>query len=275
MSSSSIARRRALVEVAAARQQAEFDRIIADKENERVRLEAEEELRRKCARAQHGRDMAVLASQKATAVADARLEAIEQSIVEERASAVLEEAEPADTRSRTQKWVNAHEKVDGDGYNAMSGMMVDQTRPTRVTQPLITEPSPIGVMNQIPPIPTRVTQPLITELPPTGVMNQIPPIPTRAISGEMCLDRIGGLVHISACRTSVVPHMDPLFAPKSENNHERYEVNPETTPCPNYLNVKEQHSEDNTDSVNVADVYSTTPRITKQVCPGKTTISLK
>ena len=34
-------RRKALIEVAAARQQAEFDRIIAEKKNERLPLEAE------------------------------------------------------------------------------------------------------------------------------------------------------------------------------------------------------------------------------------------
>ena len=58
-------------------------------------LEAEEELHRKCARAQHERDIAVLAAEKTTAIAEAKLKAIEQSIVDERMSVVFEETELA------------------------------------------------------------------------------------------------------------------------------------------------------------------------------------
>ncbi|KAL9958511.1 hypothetical protein ACROYT_G035537 [Oculina patagonica] len=80
---SSAARREALAEAAAAKQKAEFERVMAEKENLRRQQEAEEEKRREQQRAQHDRDMAILAANKAEAVARARLKAIEESIRED------------------------------------------------------------------------------------------------------------------------------------------------------------------------------------------------
>ena len=45
------------------------------------------------------------------------------------------------------------------------------------------------------------------------------------ISGEMCLDRVGGPVQISTCRTSVTSQKHPLLAPKSENCREKQQAN--------------------------------------------------
>ena len=82
-SSSASARRRAMAEAAAAKKMAEFDQIMAERENERKLFEAEEELRLKQRRAQHDIEMAILAAEKAEAIANAKLHAIEQSIMKE------------------------------------------------------------------------------------------------------------------------------------------------------------------------------------------------
>ena len=79
-SSGSAARIQALAEAAAAKREAEYDLLMADMENERRQVEAQEEMDRAAAKAQHDRNMAVLAAKKLTAVAEAKLHAIEQSI---------------------------------------------------------------------------------------------------------------------------------------------------------------------------------------------------
>lgn len=71
-SSSSSTRAKALAEAAAANKQAEYDRVIAEKQHLRRRQEAAYE-----------RDMALLAADKLAAVADAKLAAIENCIQEE------------------------------------------------------------------------------------------------------------------------------------------------------------------------------------------------
>ena len=98
-------RREALAEAAAAKEKAEFERVMAEKENLRKQQEAEEEKRR-----QHERDMAILAADKAEAVARARLKAIEESLIEEENEEEL--IRGADTRckdSRTRLWVHSQE----------------------------------------------------------------------------------------------------------------------------------------------------------------------
>ena len=80
--SSSVARLRAAAEAAAAKEQAEYERLIAEKENEMKQREAEEEKRRQQARAQHERDIAVMSANKRVAVANARLKAIQESMLE-------------------------------------------------------------------------------------------------------------------------------------------------------------------------------------------------
>ena len=74
-SSSSSKRAKALAEAAAANKQAEYDRIIAEKQHLRRQQEAAFE-----------RDIALLAADKLAAVADAKLAAIENSIQEEERS---------------------------------------------------------------------------------------------------------------------------------------------------------------------------------------------
>ncbi len=76
-------RRRALAEAAAAKEQAEYEMMIAQKTNERKQLEAEEEHHRLVAKAQYEHDMAMLEPKKTEAIARAKLDAIEQSIADE------------------------------------------------------------------------------------------------------------------------------------------------------------------------------------------------
>ena len=88
--SSSVARLRAAAEAAAAKEQAEYERLIAEKENEMKQREAEEEKRRQQARAQHERDIAVMSANKRVAVANARLKAIQESMLEKEINDPLE-----------------------------------------------------------------------------------------------------------------------------------------------------------------------------------------
>ena len=110
-----------MTEAAAAKEQAELDRIMAEKENERRQFEAEEELRRERIRAPHERDMAILEAEKATAVADAKLRAIEQSIVEENDLYMIREDEAGDARSRTQTWINTQDQLQQNPTTIQKG----------------------------------------------------------------------------------------------------------------------------------------------------------
>ena len=107
--SSSVARLRAAAEAAAAKEQAEYERLIAEKENEMKQREAEEERRRQQARAQHERDIAVMSANKRVAVANARLKAIQESILEKEINDPLElpNMDITDCQERTRAWVHS------------------------------------------------------------------------------------------------------------------------------------------------------------------------
>ena len=74
---------KALAEAAAARESAEFEKRIAEKEHERKKREAEIERTREQERASHEMEMAFLAAKRKIAIADAKLKAIEKAIEEE------------------------------------------------------------------------------------------------------------------------------------------------------------------------------------------------
>ncbi|CAB3993986.1 Hypothetical predicted protein [Paramuricea clavata] len=76
-------RRKALADAAAAKEQAEYEMIIAHKINERKQLEAKEEHRRLTEKAQYEHDVAILEAKKTEAIAKAKLDAIEQSITDD------------------------------------------------------------------------------------------------------------------------------------------------------------------------------------------------
>ena len=107
--SSSVARLRAAAEAAAAKEQAEYERLIAEKENEMKQREAEEEKRRQQARAQHERDIAVMSANKRVAVANARLKAIQESMLEKEINVPLElpNMDITDCQERTRAWVHS------------------------------------------------------------------------------------------------------------------------------------------------------------------------
>ena len=77
------AKMKALAEAAAARESAEFEKLIAEKEHERKKREAEIERTREQERAIHKKEMDFLAAERKIAIADAKLKAIEQAIEEE------------------------------------------------------------------------------------------------------------------------------------------------------------------------------------------------
>ena len=115
LSSSSIAWRKALAEAAAAKQEAEFDRLLAKKERERMEMEAEEERKRQSHLAKFMHDKAVLAANKKAAIAEAKLKAIEQAIEDEGDEKITLVTipgltNPVDAKGQTQAWINAQEK---------------------------------------------------------------------------------------------------------------------------------------------------------------------
>lgn len=107
---SSAARIKALAEAAVARESAEYERIIAEKEHARREREAELERSREQERAQHDRDLAMLATNRKVAVADAKVKAIELAMEE---LEIEEKREipgiPHDrTEGRTLNWVHSN-----------------------------------------------------------------------------------------------------------------------------------------------------------------------
>lgn len=158
-SSTSSARRKALAEAAAARRQVQFDRLMAEKENERKKFEAEEELRRKLMQAQFERDITILSAEKAAAVADARLEAIEQSIFEEdKLSVSRQQVEAQETRSRTETWidaVNQHQQSPETYENGQNPPPLDNQPPVHRGGPLFppgNQPSTSKENRVVPPV---------------------------------------------------------------------------------------------------------------------------
>ena len=63
------------------------------------------------------------------------------------------------------------------------------------------------------------------------------------VSGQMCLDRVGGPIHISACRTAVQYSDKPLSFPSSSQTSNHSSMNHEILPCPNHFKIKEQFVE--------------------------------
>ena len=108
------ARRKALAKAAAAKQEAEFDRLLAEKERERMEMEAEEERRRQSHLAKFAHDKAVLTANKKAAIAEAKLKAIEQAIEDEEDDKITlvtipGVTEPVNTNVQTQAWINKQE----------------------------------------------------------------------------------------------------------------------------------------------------------------------
>jgi hypothetical protein len=106
-SSPSMARRAAMGEAAAAKERAQYDILIAQKQHEKQQIEAEELQCREQLQAQCDLEIAILTANKEKAVADAKLKAIEQAIQEERLALLLDDiSESFDSELRTETWIN-------------------------------------------------------------------------------------------------------------------------------------------------------------------------
>ena len=103
-----------MAEAAAAKERAEFARLMAEKEKIRRHQEAEEKKIREQQRAQYDRDMAVLAANKAKAVAKARLKAIEESICEEEEEQEFTRGDFVNNGERTLAWVHTQHATTPD-----------------------------------------------------------------------------------------------------------------------------------------------------------------
>ena len=107
---SSAARIRALAEAAAARESAEYEKLIAEKEHVCREREAELERNREQERAQHDKDLAVLSATRKVAVAEAKVRAIELAMeeqeIEERGE--IPGIPHAKTEERTLDWVQSN-----------------------------------------------------------------------------------------------------------------------------------------------------------------------
>ena len=107
---SSAARIKALAEAAAARENAEYEKIIAEKEHARKEHEAELERNRKQERAQYDKDLAVLAANRKIAVAEAKVRAIELAMEEQEIEKRREipGIPHVKTKERTLNWVSSN-----------------------------------------------------------------------------------------------------------------------------------------------------------------------
>jgi hypothetical protein len=110
-------KRMAMAEAAAAKEQAEYNRLIAQVEKDWKQREAQEMLERSAAQEQNEHDIAVLAARKLEAVAQAKLEAIERSIIQEEddsysgKSSRKASVEPLE---RTKAWVESQPPFEGE-----------------------------------------------------------------------------------------------------------------------------------------------------------------
>ncbi|KAK2554989.1 hypothetical protein P5673_023332 [Acropora cervicornis] len=107
---SSAARMKALAEAAAARENAQFERLIAEKEHAHKEREAEIERKRQQERTEHEKELSIPAANRKVAVADAKLKAIERVIDEEENESKDEISEMPKLKSevRTEDWVRTN-----------------------------------------------------------------------------------------------------------------------------------------------------------------------
>ena len=106
-------RAKAFAELATAKEQAQFDLLLAEKEKSRKEREAQEELRKATETAKYEHDVAVLKAKKLEAVASTKLDAIEQSVEGEdlltrTSSFKLKHENPSE---RTRAWISDQEQI--------------------------------------------------------------------------------------------------------------------------------------------------------------------
>ena len=112
--STSSVRAKAFAELATANEQAEFDVLISEKEKARRECEAQDELRKATERAKYDHDMAILKARKLKAVANAKLDAIEQSVDGKDTAIRKLNVKHEDTSKRTRTWLGDQRQVIND-----------------------------------------------------------------------------------------------------------------------------------------------------------------
>lgn len=103
-------RAKAAAALAAAQKDAEYERLVAEREFEQKRKEAEDKTCRENERAMYEKDMAILAANRKVAVASAELEAIDLSIAEEEGE-IGDEVDDLLIDRRTEEWVQAQQNI--------------------------------------------------------------------------------------------------------------------------------------------------------------------
>ena len=112
--STSSVRAKAFAELATSNEQAEFDVLIAEKEKARRECEAQDELRKATERAKYDHDMAILKARKLKAVANVKLDAIEQSVDSKDTAIRKLNVKHEDTSKRTRTWLGDQRQVIND-----------------------------------------------------------------------------------------------------------------------------------------------------------------
>ena len=131
---SSAARMKALAEAAAARENAQFERLIAQKEHAHKEREAEIERKRQQERTEHEKELSILAANRKVAVADAKLKAIERVIEEEENESKDEISEMPKLKSevRTEDWVRTNFTVQNPPQETEVTHQSHQNRPRQI-----------------------------------------------------------------------------------------------------------------------------------------------
>ena len=131
---SSAARMKAIAEAAAARENAEFERLIAEKEHAHKEREAEIERKRQQERTEHEKELLILAANRKVAVADAKLKAIERVIEEEENESKDEISEMPKLKSevRTEDWVRTNFTVQSPPQETEVTHQSHQNRPRQI-----------------------------------------------------------------------------------------------------------------------------------------------
>ena len=114
--SSAIARLQALADANAAKEEAQYTRLLAERELERKTREAETERIRQQERAQFEKDMAILGADKRAAIANAKLKVFEDAFLEEGLGEDFELPEfknpQIKTEESTSQWVHSSPLLD-------------------------------------------------------------------------------------------------------------------------------------------------------------------
>jgi len=110
--SSAIARLQALADAKAAKEEAQYTRLIAEEELERKTRDAETERIRQRERAQFEKEMAILGADKRAAIANAKLKVFEEALSEEDFELPEFKDPQIKTEERTSQWVHSSPLLD-------------------------------------------------------------------------------------------------------------------------------------------------------------------